>query len=91
MAGENKYGKTSLSTKDIGGITRPMAGEDSSTPTVMSMKETGKTTKPTVKASTTTTTDPATTVNGTKMYNKASASKNGPMDHRMKGTFFSNL
>ena len=91
MAEANKSGKTSPFMKGTGGITRPMAGEDSSTPMAMSMKESGKTTKPTAKVYTITTMAPATTGNGTKMSNKALESKNGPMDHLMKGIFLSNL
>lgn len=75
--------------KDIGRITRLMEEDVLSIPMEMFIKESGKMIKPMVKESIITMMAPVIMESGMKMYSKASESKNGPMDHPMKGNFFS--
>lgn len=87
MVEVNKYGRTSLYIKDIGKIIKLMEEVDSFIQTVMSMKENGKMTKLMEKAFIIIMMDQATTVSGTKTYNKGSESKSGQINHHIKGIF----
>lgn len=88
MEGESKSGKTFLSTKGIGKITKQMEEADLFILTEMSMKVNGKMTRLMAKVSITTTMAPVIMENGLRMSNKATESKNGLMDPHMKGKFF---